>query len=172
MVVKQNPVIKKLAAVTALLIAVTGLIAGVTAFVKTLNPEERKATMAYDLLKQKVIFLENAVVETRKDIRELRLLILASHDVDIDVAKKILLEESSVALTSDSDLDGIGIGLGGGGGLGSGSLNIVSSECAEESAPEETPVDALPEPVQKIMNAAIKKEDKLMAKSKPLPDKL
>ena len=68
---------KKIAVVTALIVAITSALAGITGFVRTINPAgEQKADLAYELLKKDIEHVKEVVAQQHEDFESMRMLML------------------------------------------------------------------------------------------------
>jgi hypothetical protein len=80
MLSKEDPISKKITVITGFIIAITGLIAAWTSFAKVMNPPplvEKKAEMAYELLREKVTFQDEVIRDTREQISEIRMILMS-----------------------------------------------------------------------------------------------
>lgn len=69
----------KIGTITALVVAMGTITTSVVGLVRTINPpSEQKVDLAYDLLKQKLEFIEDSVDRNREDLKEFRSLVIES----------------------------------------------------------------------------------------------
>lgn len=176
--------------ITAVVAVLTALLSGVVSLVRTFDDTpERKADLAYDILRERIEFLQEQTSATRADVRELRSTFILLQ-AGLSAASPPLSEPTP----SPSAERGPSISGGGGGGSGlgvglSGLMGIgiattadsgdedvewvTEGECLEDecdaTAEHEESVKKL-ESINKKLNSLLVEED--TKEQKPLPPNL
>ena len=71
--------LNRIGAITGLVVAIGTIATSVVSLVRTINPpSEQKVDIAYDLIKQKLEFIEESVDRNREDLKEFRSLVIES----------------------------------------------------------------------------------------------
>lgn len=171
--------------ITAVVAVMTALLSGVVSLVRTFDDTpERKADLAYDILRERIEFLQEQTSATRADVRELRsTFILLQAGLS---ATSPPLSEPTPSSSAERGLgisgeggggSGLGVGLSGllGVGIASTDANgdeevewITDGECLEDECEKES-VKKL-ESINKKLNSLLVEED--VKEQKPLPPNL